>query len=76
MGGCVAVLFGGVWAHLVLFAGACITLYIHTVLAFLEGRHIWAKWGRLAFLTYGWGIWVYWAMAAAVYCVCRVASAT
>ena len=70
--GCIGVLFGHAWAYVLWFAGASITLYIHFVLLFLEGRHIYSKWGPLAFLTYGWGLWVYWAILVVIYCLVRL----
>ena len=70
--GGVTVLFARPWAYLLWFAGASITIYIHLVLAFVEGKHMLSKWGTLAFLTYGWGLWVYWAVIVVVYCLVRI----
>ncbi len=70
--GSIAVLSGHAWAYLPWFAGACITIYIHLVLLFIEGRHIYHKWGAPAFLTYGWGLWVYWAVVVVIYSLVRM----
>lgn len=76
IGGSIGILFSrSLWVYLIWFAGACITLYIHLILVFLEGRHIWTKWGKLAFFTYGWGLWVYWALTVAIYCLYSVLTA-
>lgn len=72
IGGCITVLFGVPWGYLLWFAGAAITLYIHLALAFIEGAHIYATWGPMAFFTYGWGIWVYWAIIVIPYSLARV----
>lgn len=71
--GSVGVLFGRPWAYALWFAGVSITLYVHLILLFLEGKHIFTKWGPLAFFTYGWGLWAYYALVVAVYCLARLA---
>jgi len=73
--GSVGVLFGRPWGYMAWLAGAFITVYIHLVLLFIEGRHIYEKWGPLAFFTYGWGLWVYWALVVIGYSLVRVSSA-
>ena len=70
--GCIGVLLGQPWGYMLWFAGAAITIYIHFILLFLEGKHIYRTWGRLAFFTYAWGLWVYWAVAVAVYSLVRI----
>jgi hypothetical protein len=71
--GCVAVLFAELWGYVLWFAGASITIYIHLVLVFVEGRHVYAHWGPLAFLTYGWGLWVWWGIVVVIYSLTRMA---
>lgn len=70
--GSVGVLFGCMWGYMVWLAGAFITVYIHLVLLFIEGKYIYITWGPLAFFTYGWGLWVYWAIIVIVYSLIRV----
>jgi len=73
--GCIAVLFGRPWGYMLWFAGAAVTIYAHLILLFLEGREIYTKWGKLAFFTYAWGIWVYWSVIVMVYSLLRVQGA-
>jgi len=70
--GSITVLFGQPWAYMIWFAGASITIYIHLVLVFVEGKHIYTNWGPLAFFTYGWGLWVYWAIIVFIYSLVRM----
>ena len=72
--GCVTVLFGYLWAYMIWFAGAFITIYIHLVLIFVEGKHITKKMGFLAFFTYAWGLWFYWSIIVVIYSFVRMAS--
>ncbi len=65
-------LSGQSWGYMIWFAGAFITIYIHFVLIFIEGKHIYTKWGPLAFFTYAWGIWVYWAIVVIIYSLIRI----
>lgn len=67
LAGCVGVLLGHRWGYIFWFAGAGVTLYAHTLLLFLEGKHIFNDWGPLAFFTYGWALWVYWAVIVLFY---------
>ncbi|MDD5496363.1 MAG: hypothetical protein PHP46_04605 [Candidatus Omnitrophica bacterium] len=70
--GSIAVLFGHPWAYTIWAAGAFITIYIHLILLFMEGKHIYDKWGPIAFFTYGWGLWVYWAIIVVIYSLLRI----
>ncbi len=70
--GSIAVLSGQSWGYMIWFAGAFITIYIHFVLIFIEGKHIYTKWCPLAFFTYAWGIWVYWAIVVIIYSLIRI----
>lgn len=70
--GCILSLVGLRWGYAVWFAGAAITIYIHLVLLFVEGRHVYSKMGPFAFFTYCWGLWVYWAIIVIAYCLLRM----
>lgn len=73
--GSAGVLLGAPWGYMLWFAGAAITVYIHLILLFLEGKVIYSQWGKLAFFTYAWGIWVYWSLIVLVYTLFRVHAA-
>jgi hypothetical protein len=53
-------------------AVAAIALYISIVLWFVDGEYVYPKCGALAFYTYYWGIWVYWAIIVLVCSLVRI----
>ncbi|MFZ5868060.1 MAG: hypothetical protein ACOYXY_19415 [Thermodesulfobacteriota bacterium] len=70
--GSIGVILGRPWGYVLWAAVAAIALYISIVLWFVDGEYVYPKCGPLAFYTYYWGIWVYWAIIALVYSLVRI----
>jgi len=69
--GSIGVILGRPWGYLLWMAVAAIAAYISIVLWFIDGEYVYPKCGPLAFFTYYWGIWLYWAVAVMAYSLLR-----
>ena len=70
--GSVAVINGYPWGYLLWSAAAAITLYINTVLWFVERQYVLPAFGPLAYYTYYWGFFMVWSAAAFCYALLRL----
>ena len=70
--GSVAVINGYAWGYLVWAAAAAVTLYINTVLWFVERKYVLPAFGPLAYYTYYWGFFMVWSAAAFCYALLRL----
>lgn len=70
--GSVAVINGYAWGYLLWAAAAVITLYINTVLWFVERQYVLPAFGALAYYTCYWGFFMVWGAAAFCYALLRL----
>jgi hypothetical protein len=74
--GSVAVINGYPWGYVIWAVAAAITLYINTVLWFVERQYVLPAFGALAYYTYYWGFFMIWGVAAFAYALLRLSGIT
>ena len=72
MVGSVAVINGHPWGYLLWAVAGAITLYINTVLWFVERQYVLPAFGPLAYYTCYWGFFMVWGAAAFFYALLRL----
>ena len=70
--GSIGMLLSQPWGYLLFGAAGAISLYVNTVLLWVEKKHVYPALGPLRYYTYYWGFFVYWGALALAYSVLRV----
>ena len=70
--GSVAVINGYAWGYLVWAAAGAVTLYINTMLWFVERKYVLPAFGPLVYYTYYWGFFMVWGTSALTYALLRL----